>query len=99
MDPLSISASVAGLTALCRSALKAANSLLRGSKERPIQLVAISEDISTLCTSLAQVQFVEHNEGHRKNDKSDLEPAVNACITVIKCRTSRTFPTKNLSVD
>ncbi|KAF3197715.1 hypothetical protein TWF192_001890 [Orbilia oligospora] len=92
-DPLSFSASIAGLIALSTGLLKLANNVRETLKDEPAELVLnISKEIELLCGALSHLQawinergnfhYNSQNGGTRKG--MDLMPVIHGCFCVVQ---------------
>jgi hypothetical protein len=79
MDPLSITASIAGLLSLAGATAATLDALFRDFKSRPAVLSAISQEISALCLILGQLEGQLCTSGKEEDDKP-LSAVLDLCM-------------------
>ncbi len=81
MDPLSISASIAGVLSLAGATAVTLDALFRDFKSRPAVLSAISQEISALSLVLGRLEGQLHgpNSSGREEDEKILSAVLDLC--------------------
>jgi hypothetical protein len=80
MDPLSITASIAGLLSLAGATAATLDALFRDFKSRPAVLSAISEEISALCLVLGQLEGQLRIGSGKEEDEKPLSAVLDLCM-------------------
>jgi len=85
MDPLSITASVVGLTATCVQTAKALNALKQKFVKAKLTIGAICTEATVISASLSQLQSSmlrdQEGFGNKVNERPELESALDTALT------------------